>query len=154
MQRPLLIGALVAIALTGIGGGIWVLTRPNEPQVDTAPADEGQGPRRARRGSRHGEASDPMRDANDDSPVTPPDVLIAIIRPHDPKLAQPDATPVPLPSTLPNVVVMLGCTVRKDQMSPYGADSFITPRLDALAKSGTLFDDVIAAAPWTRAAST
>ena len=39
MQRPLLIGALVAIALTGIGGGIWVLTRPNEPQVDTAPAD-------------------------------------------------------------------------------------------------------------------
>ncbi len=154
MQRPLLIGALVAIALTGIGGGIWLLTRSHEPQVEPAPADEAAAPRHGRRGSRHGEASDPMRDVNDDSPVTPPDALIAIIRPHDPKLAKPDAAPVQAPTTLPNVVVMLGCTVRKDQLSPYGADSFITPRLYALAKSGTLFDDVIAAAPWTRAAST
>jgi arylsulfatase A-like enzyme len=154
MQRPLLIGALVAIALTGIGGGIWLLTRSEEPEVASPAADERPARRHARRGGRPGEASDPMHDVKDDSPVTPPDRLLALIRPHDPKLAQPDTTPVQAPKTPPNVVVLLGCTIRKDQLTPYGADSFITPRLDALAKSGTLFDDVIAAAPWTRAAST
>lgn len=154
MQRPLLIGALTAVALTGIGGGIWLLSRSSEPAVEEATSEGPQARHRGRRGSRSGEPSDPMRDVHDDTPVTPPDALAALNRPHDPTQARQDTTPVEVPTSLPNVVMMLGCTVRKDQLSPYGADPFITPRLDALAKDGTLFDDLIAAAPWTRAAST
>jgi arylsulfatase A-like enzyme len=51
-------------------------------------------------------------------------------------------------------VVVLGCTVRRDQLTPYGGHPDATPTLAALAHAGTRFDDAIAAAPWTKAAST
>lgn len=54
---------------------------------------------------------------------------------------------------LPHVVLILGCTVRKDQTSLHGGPSAVTPNLSRLAAEGTVFDDVVAAAPWTRAAS-
>ncbi|HMV67077.1 MAG TPA: sulfatase, partial [Myxococcota bacterium] len=57
-------------------------------------------------------------------------------------------------ATPPNVVLVLGCTVRKDQVSVYGAPENVTPFLAELAADGVAFDDTIAAAPWTRAAST
>jgi arylsulfatase A-like enzyme len=53
----------------------------------------------------------------------------------------------------PNVVVVLGCTVRRDQVSPYGGLPETTPFLQARADQGVLFTDVIAAAPWTRPSS-
>lgn len=64
------------------------------------------------------------------------------------------ATAVAAPTSLPNVVVLIGCTVRRDQMTPWGAPDAVTPHIGSLASSGTVFDDLVAAAPWTRAAST
>jgi arylsulfatase A-like enzyme len=62
-------------------------------------------------------------------------------------------TPAP-PAGAPNVVVVISCTTRRDQLSPYGAPEKVTPHLSRLASQGVRFDDVIAAAPWTKAAST
>ncbi|MCB9678345.1 MAG: sulfatase [Alphaproteobacteria bacterium] len=66
--------------------------------------------------------------------------------------ARNEALP-PAQSGAPHVVVVLGCTVRRDQVSPYGGHPEATPFLSELAARGTLFEDPIAAAPWTRAAS-
>jgi arylsulfatase A-like enzyme len=95
------------------------------------------------------------RDKPDNTPATPPDSAIALIPPTplDAAPAQP-VEPVPVPTTRPNVVLVLGCTVRKDQVTPYGGHPEATPFLAALAGLGTVFDDTIAAAPWTRVAST
>ena len=62
--------------------------------------------------------------------------------------------PRPLMEGRPNVVLVIACTLRRDQLSPWGAPRAITPFLAALAESGTVFDDGVAAAPWTRPAST
>lgn len=50
----------------------------------------------------------------------------------------------------PNVVLIIGCTVRKDQLSPYGGPEGLTPFLDGMAERGALFETAIDAAPWTR----
>lgn len=65
--------------------------------------------------------------------------------------AQPRVSP---PTASPNVVVIVACTTRRDQLSPYGASPRITPFLQRLADEGTVFDDPIVAAPWTRPAVT
>lgn len=62
--------------------------------------------------------------------------------------------PRPLIDGKPNVVVVIGCTLRRDQLSPYGAPRFTTPFLGALAERGAVFDHGVSAAPWTRPAST
>ncbi len=49
-----------------------------------------------------------------------------------------------------DVIVVLGCTVRKDRMSVYGHDRETTPFLEALAAKGVRFERVFAQAPWTR----
>ena len=54
----------------------------------------------------------------------------------------------------PNVVLIIGCTLRRDQTSPYGAPSFTTPFLGRLAQQGAVFEHAVASAPWTRPAST
>ncbi len=60
----------------------------------------------------------------------------------------------PAPDGAPNVVLVFGCTVRKDQTSIYDASLDSTPFLAELASRGVRFDDLITAAPWTKAAST
>lgn len=54
---------------------------------------------------------------------------------------------------LHNVVLVLGCTVRKDQVSVHGGPPDATPFLGRLAREGAVFTDLIAAAPWTRPAA-
>ena len=49
-----------------------------------------------------------------------------------------------------NVVLVVGCTVRADQTTPWGAPTNVTPFLEELAHRGTRFANTIAAAPWTR----
>lgn len=56
------------------------------------------------------------------------------------------------PSGSPNVVVAIGCTVRRDQTSVYRPELDTTPYLARMASEGAVFDDAITAAPWTRAA--
>ncbi|MCB9678346.1 MAG: sulfatase-like hydrolase/transferase [Alphaproteobacteria bacterium] len=53
----------------------------------------------------------------------------------------------------PNVVLIIGCTVRQDQVTPYGGHVEATPFLADRATHGALFEHAITAAPWTKAAS-
>ncbi len=71
----------------------------------------------------------------------------------------PAQTPAPdparrTPAKDANVVLVVGCTVRKDQMGPWGGGAGVTPFLDRLAARGAVFDDVIGATPWTKPAVT
>lgn len=58
------------------------------------------------------------------------------------------------PQGAPNIVVVLGCTLRRDQLTPYGGHAEATPWLAATAAEGVLFDDVIASSSWTKESST
>lgn len=53
----------------------------------------------------------------------------------------------------PNVVLVIGCTVRADQTTLLNPALRTTPFLAGLARRGVHFADAIAAAPWTRASS-
>ncbi len=48
-----------------------------------------------------------------------------------------------------NVIVVCIDTLRADHLSAYGYGRGTTPRLDALARRGMLFEHALAAAPWT-----
>lgn len=58
------------------------------------------------------------------------------------------------PTGARNVVVVLACTLRKDQTTVYAPRLSTTPFLAELAAQGVVLDDLVAAAPWTKAAST
>ena len=62
--------------------------------------------------------------------------------------------PRPMHEGRPNVVLIIGCTLRRDQMTPYGAPNFTTPFLARLAKRGVVFEHAVDSAPWTRPATT
>jgi arylsulfatase A-like enzyme len=49
----------------------------------------------------------------------------------------------------PNVILIVWDTVRAASLSLYGYDRLTTPNLDRLAQRGVVFDNAIAAAPWT-----
>lgn len=51
-----------------------------------------------------------------------------------------------------NVVLVFGCTVRKDQTSVY-SDLPTTPWLSTLAASGAVFEDALSVSSWTRASA-
>ncbi len=54
----------------------------------------------------------------------------------------------------PHVVLVIACTVRRDQVSAYANDvGSTTPFLEELARRGVRFADPIVAAPWTRASA-
>ena len=57
------------------------------------------------------------------------------------------------PADALNVVLVIGCTVRKDQLGLYGGEAGVTPNLDRWAREGVVFEDMITAAPWTKPAS-
>lgn len=79
--------------------------------------------------------------------------------PRDPLVTRKTAEPsrAIAPTGAPNLVLVIGCTVRRDQVSipwrgqPTGSDA--TPFLASLAERGARLDDLVSAAPWTRAAS-
>jgi hypothetical protein len=76
----------------------------------------------------------------------PPDPTVVL---SDPAVGErPEA-----PADAHHLVMVIGCTLRRDQLSIYGGHPLITPTLDRLAAEGAVFDDAISAAPWTRAAS-
>lgn len=54
----------------------------------------------------------------------------------------------------PNVVLVIVCTLRKDQLSFYGGHPSASPFVGGLAAQGAVFDHAWDAAPWTKAAST
>ncbi|MBT3219247.1 MAG: sulfatase [Proteobacteria bacterium] len=54
----------------------------------------------------------------------------------------------------PNVVLVIACTLRRDQLSPYGGPVGLTPFVSQLAGQGSLFEDVVGASSWTKASMT
>ena len=68
------------------------------------------------------------------------------------RFASPVAERVAAPKDAPNVVLLLTCTVRKDQTSLFSEDG-VTPELAEWSAGGVVFQDVVAAAPWTRPAA-
>jgi len=53
------------------------------------------------------------------------------------------------PEAPPNVVVFLIDTLRADRLGAYGQPESVSPRFDALAEQGVLFEQAYAPAPWT-----
>ena len=47
------------------------------------------------------------------------------------------------------VILILMDAVRPDHVGCYGYDRDTTPRIDELARSGVVFEDAVAQAPWT-----
>jgi arylsulfatase A-like enzyme len=74
------------------------------------------------------------------------------VTPEGPPVLRPPLTPV-IPGRT-NVVVMIGCTFRSDQVGAYGGPRGATPFLDEMAAEGTRFSATIAQAPWTKAGTT
>ena len=58
------------------------------------------------------------------------------------------------PADAPNVVLIIGCTFRRDQTTVYSPELPTTPFLASRAAQGAVLDDLVNAAPWTKAAST
>jgi len=50
----------------------------------------------------------------------------------------------------PNVIVYLVDTLRADRVGAYGSNRSTSPRIDAFARTATLFEHAVAQAPWTR----
>ena len=97
--------------------------------------------------------------------VLPTDATPAPRAPIDAGNVVPEAEPVmeyrrqvgarkPAAEGAPNVVFVLGCTVRKDQLTPYGGPAEATPFLANFAESGTKFSDLVAVSAWTKATAT
>lgn len=53
------------------------------------------------------------------------------------------------PSGAPNVLLLILDTVRASSLSLYGAERVTTPKLEAFARSATVFDWAFSTAPWT-----
>lgn len=53
------------------------------------------------------------------------------------------------PASRPNVLVLLGDTVRADRMGVYGYEHDTTPHIDAFAKGARVFERASSPAPWT-----
>ncbi len=54
----------------------------------------------------------------------------------------------------PNVVLIIGCTLRKDQLTPYGGHPEATPFLQRWAEEGAIFADAFTNGAWTKVGST
>ena len=55
------------------------------------------------------------------------------------------------PPERPNIVLVLVDTLRSDHLRAYGYERDTMPFVDSLARSGLLFEDAVAQAPWTSA---
>ena len=67
-----------------------------------------------------------------------------------PACSRPETPPGPPP----NVLILLGDTVRADHMSTYGYERATTPRIDAFAKRGRVYERAISPGAWTLPAQT
>src|SRR5262245_11588181 len=79
-------------------------------------------------------------------------LAVLVLLPLWPRVAQPDRIAPARGKTPPtdrSAVLIVLDTLRRDHMSLYGYPRPTTPRLDARARSGLVFDDSTAVAPWT-----
>lgn len=133
---------LIGVLIGAVAAGTWAAW--------PSPSDE----EREGRGGKAAKEGKESKESVSNEPAVPPERTFAAIAPPPADTPAGPVTAVPVPATPPNIVLVIGCTVRKDQLSVYGGPAEVTPFLQHLATTGTVFDDLIAAAPWTRAAST
>src|SRR5262245_32757791 len=79
-------------------------------------------------------------------------LAVLVLLPLWPRVPQPERIAPALGKTPPtdrSAVLIVLDTLRRDHMSLYGYPRPTTPRLDAAARSGLVFDDSTAVAPWT-----
>lgn len=67
-------------------------------------------------------------------------------------IAEPVERPDP-PEGAPNLVLIIQTALRADQTTPYGGHKKSTPTLRTIAKEGVVFDDLVSASPFSKAAS-
>ncbi|NCG20127.1 MAG: sulfatase-like hydrolase/transferase, partial [Rhodobacterales bacterium] len=70
-------------------------------------------------------------------------------RPSTPAVAQVQTSASPK-----NLVVVMGCTLRRDQLSPYGGPQALTPFMTQMAQDGVVFEDLVSSSSWTKESST
>ncbi len=78
--------------------------------------------------------------------VRRPVVRSRSLRPSPPKAAQTN----PAPPKRPNLLLYLIDTLRADRVGAYGSTRGLTPRIDAFARQGVVFEQTTAASSWTR----
>ena len=81
--------------------------------------------------------------------------LLSAVFSFAPARVSPEGTmsperPLGAPAGAPNVVIFVVESLRADALGVYGASVDATPNLDALAKSGVIFEAAFAHAGWTR----
>ncbi len=80
----------------------------------------------------------------------------SVARPGPAAPTSPEDAPPPLDrrprprAGAPNVVVVVTCTMRRDQLTPYGGPPETTPWMAEMAGRGVRFDDLVAASAWTK----
>lgn len=120
MNRGALVGIVVGVAVA-LGGVAWLAApAPSTPEPVQRPKPRARADR-----PKHPEGP---REHDFDVPATRPDAAAGS----------------------PNVVLVFGCTVRKDQTSVY-SELPTTPWLAQLAETGAVFDDALSVSSWTRA---
>jgi len=72
---------------------------------------------------------------------------------HSPPASPKPAATKPSPAKRPNVLLYLIDTLRADRVGAYGSTRGLTPRIDALARQGIVFERTTAASSWTRPAT-
>ncbi len=77
-----------------------------------------------------------------------------VLRALDPVAPQAKAVAAsvapPVPGKRPNVLLYLIDTLRADRVGAYGSTRGLTPRIDALARQGVVFERTTAASSWTK----
>ncbi len=76
------------------------------------------------------------------------------LSPEEPAVAPNETTPAAAQNSDYNLVVVMGCTLRRDQLSPYGGPEALTPWLGEMARQGVVFDDLVSSSSWTKESST
>ncbi|MDA1265597.1 MAG: sulfatase-like hydrolase/transferase [Planctomycetota bacterium] len=75
--------------------------------------------------------------------------LLPILACGDP-LSTQHAEPAQAEGDRPDVVLFVVDTLRADRLEPYGCERPTSPTIDALARSGVVFEDVTAQGSWTK----
>lgn len=125
MERENVVAVVGLIGLATVGALLLLTTSGNPPLPGpAAPRPEGKAAKAAK--------------------VSPP-----APRPELVTRGEVGDRPTP-PEGAANLVLVVGCSMRRDAVGAYGGPPGVTPRIDALATRGARFDDVIAAGVWTR----
>lgn len=145
-SRSTIVGAVVVVLLLLAAGGIVLANVQGGAgqTVGKGPLTKNKKDKNKKKKSKGGTKSKEQTPAKSKYPKVPVERLV-ITGPDTPR---PDA-----PAGARNVVVVIPTSVRRDHVSPYGADPALTPFLGEVAQQGARFADTISAGPFSRYAT-